>query len=84
MSQEFKRFAKFLAVGITGFIVDFGVLNFLLRVLLEMCFLKAMCFADEQVRRLAERCGAYQKEARWLFRAAATTPKTTDRQGEDA
>jgi hypothetical protein len=59
-------------------------LNFLLRVLLEMCFLKAMGFADEQVRRLAERCGAYQKEARWLFRAAATTPKTTDRQGEDA
>jgi putative flippase GtrA len=30
--KEFKRFTKFLAVGITGFIVDFGVFNFLLRV----------------------------------------------------
>ena len=29
--KEFKRFAKFLAVGITGFIVDFGVFNLLIR-----------------------------------------------------
>ncbi len=31
--KEFKRFAKFLAVGITGFIVDFGVFNLLYKVL---------------------------------------------------
>ena len=29
--KEFKRFAKFLAVGITGFIVDFGTFNLMLR-----------------------------------------------------
>jgi putative flippase GtrA len=27
---EFKRFSKFLVVGITGFVVDFGILNLLL------------------------------------------------------
>src|SRR5512135_1041483 len=31
--KEFKRFAKFLAVGITGFIVDFGVFNLLYKAL---------------------------------------------------
>lgn len=31
--KEFKRFAKFLVVGATGFIVDFGVFNLLLRAL---------------------------------------------------
>jgi putative flippase GtrA len=31
--KEFKRFSKFLAVGITGFIVDFGVFNLLLKAL---------------------------------------------------
>ena len=31
--SEFKRFAKFLAVGITGFVVDFGVFNLLLKLL---------------------------------------------------
>jgi putative flippase GtrA len=31
--KEFKRFAKFLAVGTTGFIVDFGVFNLLLKAL---------------------------------------------------
>jgi putative flippase GtrA len=31
--KEFKRFAKFLVVGTTGFIVDFGVFNLLLRAL---------------------------------------------------
>ena len=31
--KEFKRFAKFLVVGVTGFIVDFGVLNLLYRAL---------------------------------------------------
>jgi putative flippase GtrA len=30
--KEFKRFAKFLGVGITGFIVDFGTFNLMLRV----------------------------------------------------
>jgi putative flippase GtrA len=30
---EFKRFSKFLVVGVTGFIVDFGVFNLLLRAL---------------------------------------------------
>jgi len=30
---EFKRFSKFLVVGATGFIVDFGVFNILLRAL---------------------------------------------------
>ena len=29
--KEFKRFAKFLAVGTTGFVVDFGVFNLLIR-----------------------------------------------------
>jgi putative flippase GtrA len=29
--KEFKRFAKFLVVGTTGFIVDFGVFNLLIR-----------------------------------------------------
>lgn len=29
--KEFKRFSKFLAVGITGFVVDFGVFNLLLK-----------------------------------------------------
>ena len=28
--KEFKRFSKFLVVGITGFIVDFGVFNLLI------------------------------------------------------
>jgi putative flippase GtrA len=31
--QEFKRFSKFLVVGVTGFIVDFGVFNLLLKAL---------------------------------------------------
>ncbi|CAG0934669.1 hypothetical protein TFLX_03625 [Thermoflexales bacterium] len=31
--KEFKRFAKFLAVGTTGFIVDFGVFNLLYKAL---------------------------------------------------
>src|SRR5512135_2136884 len=31
--KEFKRFGKFLVVGITGFIVDFGIFNLLLRAL---------------------------------------------------
>jgi len=31
--KEFKRFTKFLVVGITGFIVDFGIFNLLLRAL---------------------------------------------------
>jgi putative flippase GtrA len=31
--KEFKRFSKFLAVGLTGFIVDFGVFNLLLKAL---------------------------------------------------
>ena len=30
--KEFKRFAKFLVVGVTGFVVDFGIFNLLLRV----------------------------------------------------
>ena len=25
--KEFKRFSKFLVVGLTGFVVDFGVFN---------------------------------------------------------
>lgn len=29
--KEFKRFSKFLVVGTTGFIVDFGIFNLLLR-----------------------------------------------------
>lgn len=29
--KEFKRFSKFLVVGTTGFIVDFGVFNLLIR-----------------------------------------------------
>ncbi len=29
--KEFKRFSKFLVVGLTGFVVDFGVFNLLLR-----------------------------------------------------
>ena len=29
--KEFKRFAKFLVVGIVGFVVDFGMFNLLLR-----------------------------------------------------
>jgi putative flippase GtrA len=28
--KEFKRFSKFLVVGLTGFVVDFGILNLLL------------------------------------------------------
>ena len=31
--KEFKRFTKFLVVGTTGFIVDFGIFNLLLRAL---------------------------------------------------
>ena len=31
--KEFKRFSKFLVVGVTGFIVDFGIFNLLLRAL---------------------------------------------------
>ena len=31
--KEFKRFSKFLVVGVTGFVVDFGVFNLLLRAL---------------------------------------------------
>jgi putative flippase GtrA len=31
--QEVKRFSKFLVVGVTGFIVDFGVFNLLLKAL---------------------------------------------------
>ena len=31
--KEFKRFAKFLVVGSTGFIVDFGMFNLLLKAL---------------------------------------------------
>ena len=31
--KEFQRFTKFLVVGITGFIVDFGIFNLLLRAL---------------------------------------------------
>lgn len=31
--KEFKRFAKFLVVGATGFVVDFGVFNLLLKLL---------------------------------------------------
>jgi putative flippase GtrA len=31
--KEFKRFTKFLVVGVTGFIVDFGIFNLLLRTL---------------------------------------------------
>ena len=29
--REFKRFAKFMVVGTTGFVVDFGVFNLLIR-----------------------------------------------------
>ncbi len=31
--KEFKRFGKFLVVGVTGFVVDFGIFNLLLRAL---------------------------------------------------
>jgi putative flippase GtrA len=31
--KEFKRFSKFLVVGATGFVVDFGVFNILLKAL---------------------------------------------------
>lgn len=31
--KEFKRFSKFLVVGVTGFVVDFGIFNLLLRAL---------------------------------------------------
>jgi putative flippase GtrA len=31
--KEFRRFSKFLAVGMTGFVVDFGVFNLLLKAL---------------------------------------------------
>jgi putative flippase GtrA len=31
--KEFKRFSKFLVVGVTGFVVDFGMFNFLLKAL---------------------------------------------------
>jgi putative flippase GtrA len=31
--KEFTRFTKFLAVGVTGFVVDFGVFNLLLKAL---------------------------------------------------
>ena len=31
--KEFKRFSKFLAVGLTGFVVDFGIFNLLIRAL---------------------------------------------------
>ena len=31
--KEFKRFSKFLVVGTTGFVVDFGVFNLLLKAL---------------------------------------------------
>jgi putative flippase GtrA len=31
--KEFKRFSKFLVVGATGFVVDFGVFNLLLKAL---------------------------------------------------
>jgi len=31
--KEFKRFSKFLAVGLTGFVIDFGVFNLLLKAL---------------------------------------------------
>jgi putative flippase GtrA len=31
--KEFARFTKFLAVGLTGFVVDFGVFNLLLKAL---------------------------------------------------
>ena len=31
--KEFRRFSKFLVVGLTGFIVDFGIFNMLLRAL---------------------------------------------------
>ena len=31
--KEVKRFLKFLVVGVTGFVVDFGVFNLLIRVL---------------------------------------------------
>jgi len=31
--KEFQRFTKFLVVGVTGFIVDFGIFNLLLRAL---------------------------------------------------
>ena len=31
--KEFTRFTKFLAVGLTGFVVDFGVFNLLLKAL---------------------------------------------------
>jgi putative flippase GtrA len=32
--KEFKRFGKFLVVGTTGFVVDFGVFNLLLKLLI--------------------------------------------------
>jgi putative flippase GtrA len=31
--KEFTRFSKFLVVGVTGFVVDFGIFNLLLRAL---------------------------------------------------
>ncbi len=31
--KEFRRFSKFLVVGVTGFVVDFGIFNLLLRAL---------------------------------------------------
>ncbi len=31
--KEFRRFTKFLVVGVTGFVVDFGIFNLLLRAL---------------------------------------------------
>jgi hypothetical protein len=41
--------------------------NFLLRVLLDFCFLKTMGFSDEKVTRLAEQCDDYRQWAERLF-----------------
>ena len=40
---------------------------FLLRVLLEMCFLKLVGFSDEDIKRLASSCSEYQQRADHLF-----------------
>jgi hypothetical protein len=41
--------------------------NFILRTLLDFCFLKAAGFSDTQVAELAGRCSDYAVEAQWHF-----------------
>jgi hypothetical protein len=41
--------------------------NFLLRVVLDLCFLKVMGFEDQQIAELAEHCNEYQARAQHLF-----------------